>query len=223
MNILPSVQNLPPRHRLSLALGCAILVFCGLPPTCGLYTRLLAAWTVAVSCWLGLLLLLISTATPAYTRADVRRYRSSNWVVVACVSSALVSSVLAIALLLSVAKDNFSLWLSLHVGLAALAIISSWFFLHTTFAQQYATLYYQPDANGDDAGGLRFTADTVPTYWDFIYFAFVIGATAQTSDTFILSRPMRRLVLSQALTSFLFFVGILAMCVNIGSGLLEKG
>jgi uncharacterized membrane protein len=223
MNILPLVQNLPPRARLSTALGCATLVFLGLPPVFALNTRLLAAWTVAVSCLLGLMLLMISSATPEVTRDRARRYRNHNWVVFALMSSATFSSLFAITLLLSVTKDESALLSSLHVGLSALAIGSSWFLMHTTFAQQYAALYYHPDASGNDAGGLRFTADAVPSYWDFIYFSFVIGATSQTSDTFILSRPMRRLALGQALISFLFLVGILAMCVNIGSGLLGKG
>jgi uncharacterized membrane protein len=56
-----------------------------------------------------------------------------------------------------------------------------------------------------------------------LYFSFTMGATAQTSDTFILSRPIRRLALVQGLMAFLFFVGILALCVNIGSALLDAG
>jgi uncharacterized membrane protein len=105
------------------------------------------------------------------------------------------------------------------------AIASTWLLLHTLFAQQYAALYYHPNPSNpkEQAGGLRFVAETRPTYWDFLYFSFVMGATAQTSDTFVTSRPMRRLVLGQAIVSFWFFVGIIGMTVNIVSGLLEAG
>jgi len=84
------------------------------------------------------------------------------------------------------------------------------------FAQQYAALYYRPDA----PGGIEFQGQDSPTDWDFLYFAFVLGATAQTSDTFITSRPVRRLALAQCLIAFWYFVGIVGMTVNLVSELL---
>ncbi len=51
-----------------------------------------------------------------------------------------------------------------------------------------------------------------------MYFSFTIGATAQTSDTNISSRFMRRLVLGHCILAFLFNTTILALVVNVGAG-----
>jgi uncharacterized membrane protein len=60
---------------------------------------------------------------------------------------------------------------------AVVTIVLSWAAIHTTFALQYAHDYYR----GAKAGGLAFPGDDQPDYWDFVYFSFVIGMTAQVS------------------------------------------
>ena len=40
--------------------------------------------------------------------------------------------------------------------------------------------------------GLKFSGGDAPDYWDFMYFALVVGTTFQTSDTEVISRRMRR-------------------------------
>ena len=87
------------------------------------------------------------------------------------------------------------------------------------FTLNYASHYYRhrPPA------GLRFPDDDPqfkPNYADFLYFSFTIAVAAQTADVVITSRPMRRLVLLQALLSFGFNTAILALAINIGAGLL---
>ncbi len=67
---------------------------------------------------------------------------------------------------------------SLYGALAVCTVVLSWAFIHTIFALHYAHDYY----GGGRMGGLRFPEDDEPDYWDFIYFAFVIGMTFQVSD-----------------------------------------
>jgi uncharacterized membrane protein len=217
------VQNLSAQTRLGWSMTLAIGVFVCLPPAFPLSTRLLAAWCVGVGFFLALVLMMMRVAT-----AEVTRYRSQRFgarpftlfvlpVISACIS------VLAIAFLLSATQGKSTLDLTVHIGLSALAIIISWSLLHVTFARRYATLYYQPNgiyAEDAVAGGLKFVEETTPTYLDFLYFAFILGCTAQTADTMILSRPMRRLALAQCLIAFFYFVGVLGMTVNLGSGIL---
>ena len=55
----------------------------------------------------------------------------------------------------------------------------------------------------------------------FAYFSFVIGMTFQVSDLSITSSPIRRLSLVHAVLSFLFNTVILALAINLASGLLQ--
>lgn len=103
-------------------------------------------------------------------------------------------------------------------GLYALAIASvplGWLMLHTVSAFHYAHVFYSPRAAGDAAqADLLFPGGKEPEPWDFLYYAFVIGMTAQVSDVVILSSRMRRLTLLHSVVSFFFNTVILAVAVN---------
>ncbi|MBV9521722.1 MAG: DUF1345 domain-containing protein, partial [Alphaproteobacteria bacterium] len=70
------------------------------------------------------------------------------------------------------------------------------------------------------AGGLAFPGEARPDYWDFLYFAFVVGMTCQVSDVQVTSRAMRRLTLIHGIVAFFFNTVILALTINIAAGLL---
>jgi uncharacterized membrane protein len=91
------------------------------------------------------------------------------------------------------------------------------------FALRYAHLFYSaPISSSEDyAGGLQFPEEKAPDYLDFAYFSFVVGMTCQVSDVQITSRSIRRLALAQGILSFAFNTVILALTVNIISGLLQ--
>ena len=92
--------------------------------------------------------------------------------------------------------------------LAILTILSSWFFIHTIFALHYAHEYY--GEFGGKKSGLKFPDDQDPNYWDFVYFSFVIGMTAQVSDVAVNSKAIRQTVTAHSIISFLFNVSLLA-------------
>jgi uncharacterized membrane protein len=102
------------------------------------------------------------------------------------------------------------------------AVIIGWFLIHSTFLFRYAHLYYR-DSDGDDEidGGLAFPGGEEPDSLDFAYFAFVLGMTFQVSDVQITARPIRRLATVHGLVSFGYSTAILALVVNIVSGLLH--
>ena len=102
-----------------------------------------------------------------------------------------------------------------EIALAGGSILLSWFFLNTMFALHYAHEYYAWSGKGT---ALEFPGTTEPDYWDFVYFAFVIGMTFQVSDVNIADRDIRRIALAHGVIAFFFNLGILALSINIVAG-----
>ncbi len=100
--------------------------------------------------------------------------------------------------------------------LAMVTIALSWATIHSTFALHYAHEYYR-DGKGS---GLKFPGDEPPDYWDFVYFAFVIGISAEVSDVSVTSKVIRRTVTAHGIASFLFNTALLALTVNIAASAL---
>jgi uncharacterized membrane protein len=69
-------------------------------------------------------------------------------------------------------------------------------------------------------GGLIFPGNESPDFMDFAYFSFVLGMTFQVSDVNITNSFIRRLALFHGLLSFVFNTAIIALTINIISGLL---
>lgn len=101
------------------------------------------------------------------------------------------------------------------VGTLALA----WIFCNLVYAYHYAHLYYDQVEAGD-AGGILFPEGGEPVFADFVYFAFVIGMTCQTADLDISSRRIRRAVTAHGMFAFFFNLGVLALTINVLSGVL---
>ena len=98
--------------------------------------------------------------------------------------------------------------------LAVVTIVLSWCAIHTTFALHYAHEYYR----GGNVGGLAFPGDEKdPDYWDFVYFSFVIGMTAQVSDVGITDKIIRRTATAHGVVSFIFNTALVALMVNIAA------
>lgn len=102
-----------------------------------------------------------------------------------------------------------------HYVLALASVPLGWLMLHTVWSFHYAHVFHSPrsDANGTDAD-LLFPGGKEPGPWDFLYYSFVVGMTAQVSDVVILTPRMRRLTLIHAVVSFFFNTVLLAVVVN---------
>jgi uncharacterized membrane protein len=98
--------------------------------------------------------------------------------------------------------------------LAAASVPLGWLTLHTVASFHYANLFYAPTDAGGVAGGLDFAGTPDPGPWDFLYFSFVIGMTAQVSDVVIRSTPLRRTALAHGVAAFFYNTVILALAVN---------
>jgi uncharacterized membrane protein len=112
----------------------------------------------------------------------------------------------------------------IHLLLTLVTVIFSWTLVHTVYGLRYAHAFYgDSDEPGvhQHAGGLIFPGNRPPDYFDFAYFSFVVGMTCQVSDVQITSRRMRKITLFHSILSFGFNTIILALLINIVSGLLQ--
>ncbi len=113
----------------------------------------------------------------------------------------------------------------IHLALSICSAPLAWFVLHTNAAFHYAHAYYgDPDGIGvglPERGGLRFPGTAEPGPWEFIYFAFVIGMTAQVSDVQVESTLMRQLSIAHGVMSFIFNTVLIAMAVNVVVALVQ--
>ncbi len=104
------------------------------------------------------------------------------------------------------------------IALLLATLLIAWLFSNLVYAMHYAHIFYLPNKGGQDRGGLDFPEEAEPGYWDFLYFAFTLGMTFQTSDVSVTATAMRRTVLFQCLAAFLFNLGILAFTINVLGG-----
>jgi uncharacterized membrane protein len=104
-----------------------------------------------------------------------------------------------------------------ELTLVTTTIALTWAAVHTTFALHYAHEYYR----NVKPGGLAFPSngpdDPAPDYWDFVYFSFVIGMTAQVSDVGITDKIIRRTATVHGIISFIFNTALLALMINIAA------
>jgi uncharacterized membrane protein len=110
-------------------------------------------------------------------------------------------------------------WLILGLSIASIPL--GWFTLQLIMAYRYSHLYYirangkAGGAKGHDTGGLDFPGTGEPTAWDFIYYSFVVGMTAQVSDVDVTSTDMRKVTWAHGVVAFFYNAVLIALAVNI--------
>lgn len=185
----------------------AALILSGVPTN----PSVLLAFDVAALLFLAMTALMFSQFSVAVVRKRASSEDAGRWSILLCCVA--VSAVVLAALVVELQATERS---AVTIALAALSILLSWLFFNIMFALHYAHRYY--GNHGDAAGGLDFPGTPQPDYWDFAYFAVVIGMTFQVSDVAISHRDLRRLVLLHSLIAFFFNVVIIALTVNIVAG-----
>jgi uncharacterized membrane protein len=134
---------------------------------------------------------------------------------------AAVISIGAIAKELSLAKTDLGLVKLARIGLAFVTVIVSWFLVQLVFALHYAHEYYGPKPGHphEISKGLVFPDDDTPDYWDFLYFAVVIGVASQTADVSFKTKALRRIGTVHGVIAFTFNTVVLALTINLLAGL----
>ncbi len=124
--------------------------------------------------------------------------------------AAVVAALAALFIMLNAGRAASGWALALALG----AVPLGWMTIHMMAAAHYAHLFWQAGEEEDAARGLEFPRTPEPGGLEFIYFAFVIGMTAQTSDVAITSPAMRRVNLVHAVISFFYNTVLVAAAVN---------
>lgn len=104
------------------------------------------------------------------------------------------------------------------IALILFTLALAWLFSNTVYAMHYAHSFYLADETGADTGGLDFPETEEPGYWEFLYFAFTLGMTFQTSDVGAKTTPMRQTMLFHCLAAFVFNLGVIAFTINVLGG-----
>ena len=184
-------------------------------------TRALMGWNAAALAYLLLVgLMMFSSSHERMRSRAMQEYEGSLLMLILVVCAAL-ACVVAIVEELAVAKNLQAKEHSFHLVLVGLTIATSWAFTQTTFALHYAHDYYASAVHGAHGvhGGLDFPGNQAPDYGDFLYFAVIIGTSAQTADVALSSRKMRRTGTLHCVLAFFFNTTLLALTINIASGL----
>jgi uncharacterized membrane protein len=175
-------------------------------------TRLLVGWDAGLVLYLALIFWTMAHASVANIRERAAIDDEGAVALLVLTTAAALASLAAVVVELDHAPD----WQRIALGVAT--ILLSWTFMHLIFALHYAHEFYGAGAD-DQIGGLIFPGDEDPDYWDFVYYSFVVAMTAQVSDVQITSKVIRRLTTTHGVVSFFFNVTVLALTVNIVSGL----
>ena len=206
------------RPRLLAGLLFGLLISAVIPTHFGPVTKAIAAWDAGVILYLILALFLFATETVDRIASDAAAQREGEWTIFWLTLGAALASFAAIFTEFSAMKDLPSDQKAIGVALVVVTLLASWLMTHVTFTFRYAHEYY---ASGREApGGLSFPGETHPDFLDFLYFSLGLGTTFQVSDVQITARRIRHLATVQGLMSFLFNTVILALTVNLASGLL---
>lgn len=206
------------RPRLFAAIAVGLVAFAVLPWHYRLLARFLAAWDVGTLAYLASIALMFTTERDI--AKDAERQQTGEWLIFWVTVAGTLASFAAIIGEFSVSKDLPNAVRGAHVALVAATLTLSWLLTHTLFALRYAHEYYECSPGGTVAKGLDFPGGLAPDYWDFVYFAIVLGMTFQVSDVQITARHLRRLATAHGLLGFMFNTVILALSVNIGASLL---
>jgi uncharacterized membrane protein len=196
------------RPRTFFAITLGVVVFFLLPDTRRLATRLIVGWDVFAALYLVLAYIMMHVA---HIRRSAVMQDDGRFLILLLTAFGALASLGAIVFELGASKGNKAALI-----LATATIALSWTLVHTAFALHYAHDFYR----GRKPGGLQFPsgdAHVEADYWDFVYFSFVIGMTAQVSDVGITDRIIRRTATMHGIVSFAFNTALLALMVNIAA------
>jgi len=198
-----------PRTFLSMAIG--VIAFFLLPESLRLVTRLLVGWDVFVLLYLALVYIMVLRSGIAHIRRNAALQDDGRFLILLVTALGAFASIAAIVFELGASNRSGP-----GLALATITIALSWAAVHTAFSLHYAHEYYR----GSKPGGLQFPSGDQhdeADYWDFVYFSFVIGMTAQVSDVGITDRIIRRTATVHGIISFVFNTALVALMVNIAA------
>jgi uncharacterized membrane protein len=203
-----------PRTFLSVAIG--IVAFFLLPASLRAVTRALIGWDVFTAIYLLLVYTMVVRSGLSHIKRNAVLEDDGRFLILLVASLGAFASIAAIVSELGASHHSVA-----ELVLATVTVALSWAAVHTTFALHYAHEFYR----GAKPGGLQFpSGDTHEhaDYWDFVYFSFVIGMTAQVSDVGITDKTIRRTATAHGIVSFVYNTALVALMVNIAASAISS-
>jgi len=182
-----------------------------LPGSLRLVTRVLIGWDTFVALYLLLVYTMMLRSGLSRIRRNAVLQDDGRFLILLVTALGAFASIAAIVFELAGSHRS-----PVELGLATVTVALSWAAVHTAFALHYAHDYYR----GAKPGGLQFPngdEHEKPDYWDFVYFSFVIGMTAQVSDVGITDKTIRRTATAHGIVSFVYNTALVALMVNIAA------
>lgn len=207
------IGNLVAPWRFLLFLGIATISAALLFPTLGWARGAMSSFDIAALVFLASCLPLLSDEAQEMRRAAKRN--DANRALLLLIS-ALVTAVIMVAVASELLQPGKPPAIDAALIIGSLAM--SWLFSNSLYALHYAHIFYTRQDNGEDRGGIDFPDTGEPDYYDFIYFAFCLGMTFQTSDTDMTSDQFRRISTAHCLAAFIFNIGVIAFTINTLGG-----
>jgi uncharacterized membrane protein len=198
-----------PRTFAAIAIGIAAGFL--LPGSLRPVTRFIVGWDVFAGLYLVLAYIMMLRCDVAHIRRSAILQDDGRFLILLVTAFGALASLGAIVYELGASKGNPT-----GLILAIVTIVLSWTLVHTVFALHYAHDFYR----NKKPGGLQFPSGDQhedADYWDFVYFSFVIGMTAQVSDVGITDKIIRRTATVHGVISFVFNTALLALMVNIAA------
>jgi uncharacterized membrane protein len=204
-------------HRYSSFMGAGALTLVALPVIARLEPAIAVEGPAIVFfvAYLTLAWWRLRRLTPAFLRQHAETADAPAFVIFIVTALAIVAAIGSLFAVLNRDVKGGSLELVTAAG----SVIFGWLTIHTMAAMHYAHVFWKPSpAQKGGArphrGGLEFPGTPEPCGHDFVYFALVIGMTAQTADVSITSTSMRKLNMIHATTSYFFNTVLIAAAVN---------
>jgi uncharacterized membrane protein len=198
-----------PRTFFSILVG--VVAFLLLPGSLRSVTRMLIGWDIFIAVYLALVYVMMARCGLAHIKRNAILQDDGRFLILLVTALGAFASIAAIVFELGASQRSAA-----ELALATVTIALSWAAVHTTFALHYAHDYYR----GAKPGGLQFPSGDEhdhADYWDFVYFSFVIGMTAQVSDVGITDKTIRRTATVHGIISFIFNTALVALMVNIAA------
>jgi uncharacterized membrane protein len=199
------------RPRTFFAIAVGILAYALLPASLRQVTRALLGWDICIAVYLQLVLIMVVRSGLAHIKRNAALQDDGRFVILMVAALGAFASIAAIVLELGASHHSAP-----ALTLATVTIALSWAAVHTIFALHYAHEFYR----GPKPGGLQFPSGDQhenADYWDFVYFSFVIGMTAQVSDVGITDKTIRRTATAHGIVSFIYNTALVALMVNIAA------
>jgi uncharacterized membrane protein len=207
------------RPRTFLAIGIGLVAFflssaVG-PGPLRLVTRQLIGWDVFVAAYLLMVYAMMLGNDHRHIKRNAALQDDGRFLILMLTALGAFASIAAIVSELGASHRGPA-----ELTLATTTIALSWAAVHTAFALHYAHAYYR----GAKSGGLQFPSGEQKDhadYWDFVYFSFVIGMTAQVSDVGITDKDIRRTATAHGVVSFVYNTALVALMVNIAASAIS--